>query len=256
MLLVAVLAVAGSIGLFGCATPGQPHMYALGAPPDDGQVLDLAAADGALLGRVPSFVAVVGGAEAFAYDPFTDHFYIRRAQSNRFLVVDRPARAIKRSFEVAGWPAGRADLTVDPARQNLWLAEPDAPVLWETRRDGRLLRRLTLPGLSAPVTGLAYDVRGERLLIAGAVGLEWRARADGRVLATFAPPQAIQPGILAYDAARGEIFAVAAEEGGAGLQTVVVFDATGVFLRRWALPLDGPRIEGLDVGDRALLRLF
>src|ERR1700690_1398515 len=86
-----------AFGGAGCATPGALHVYSLASTAHE-TVRDTGP-EGAV--DMPSFVAPNEILMGLAYDPFTDHFFLRLAPGNHFRVVDRPARAIKREFNVA-----------------------------------------------------------------------------------------------------------------------------------------------------------
>ena len=91
-------ALATLLLLAGCATPGPLHRYSTSA--DSPAEIHDAGSDGTRA-SVPSFLAVGERLVGFAYDPFTDHFFLRLAPGDLIRVVDRPARAIKREFTVA-----------------------------------------------------------------------------------------------------------------------------------------------------------
>src|SRR5476649_2756664 len=86
----------GAFGGAGCATPGALHVYSLASAAHE--TVHDTGPEGAT--DVPSFIAPDEILTGLAYDPFTDHFFLRLAPGNHFRVVDRPARTIKREFKV------------------------------------------------------------------------------------------------------------------------------------------------------------
>src|SRR5471032_2047214 len=130
-LLLAAALCALALGGGGCATPGPLHVYSLASPtaPDIADRGPEPALD------VPSFLAAGETVTGFAYDPFTDHFFLRLAPGNRIRVVDRPARAVKREFVVSGLPAtGGGDLAVRPRDGHIFLVHPTEPMVIELTR--------------------------------------------------------------------------------------------------------------------------
>src|SRR5436190_17530024 len=112
----ALLCVALALG--GCATPGPMHVYftGSGAP----EVIGDAGGDRQV--DVPSFLEPEDALTGLAYDPFTDHLFLRLAPGNQIRVVDRPARAIKREFTIDGLSAaGGGDLAVRPRDGHIFL---------------------------------------------------------------------------------------------------------------------------------------
>src|SRR6185436_8779329 len=97
------------LALAGCATPGPWHVY-LGDAPAPTVVVDVS---GDARTEVPSFLEPEDQLTGLAYDPFTDHLFLRLAPGNKIRVVDRPARAIKREFTIESLSTtGGGDLAV------------------------------------------------------------------------------------------------------------------------------------------------
>lgn len=224
------------------------HIYSL-ASPTAAEIDDQGHAEAR---AVPSFLEPDDRVTGFAYDPFTDHFFLRLAPGNRIRVVDRPARAIKREFTVRELPtSGGGDLAVRPRSGRLYFVHPAEPSLVETSRLCEFIRLLPLHDLAAPAAGVAFDSLRDELLVlsAGADGgsLVTRRALDGTKLTAIALPRRAR-GPLAFDAEKRELYARAAEAGGAFL----VFDEQGKFLRTHAAAAP----EFLDLGPRSFLRVF
>ena len=159
-----LFAAAAALALAGCATPGPLHLYTA-ASPSPASVRDLGGEPPATA-EVPSYLESGETLTGFAYDPFTDHFFLRLAPGNKIRVIDRPARKIKREFTVAQLPAaGGGDLAVRPATGHIFFAHPSEPALIETSRLGEFIRAIPLETLTAPPGGVAYDSAHDRLLI-------------------------------------------------------------------------------------------
>ncbi|HUR58325.1 MAG TPA: hypothetical protein VM029_11485 [Opitutaceae bacterium] len=200
--------------------------------------------------EVSSFLATGEKITGFAYDPFTDHFFLRLAPGNLIRVVDRPARAVKREFVVAGLPAnGGGDLAVKPRTGHIFFLHADEARVSESTRLGKWERSFKLEGLTSPPQGIAYDAtRDELLVLDGTSNAEARITRydfEGRRGSTIALAQAVQPS-LAFDSDTREIYAPLAGAGG----EVGVFDEQGRLLRK----LHGGR--WIDVGPRSFVRVF
>jgi len=104
-----------ALGGGGCATPGTLHVYTV----DHEKPATVARRPWRTTPlEVPSFIKEGERLTGFAYDPFTDHFFLRLAPGDRMRVVDRPARAVKREFAIGTDPASRGgDMAVRPARR-------------------------------------------------------------------------------------------------------------------------------------------
>jgi len=241
---LAAAIVAG--GLEGCATRGPLHVYSIAANPTT--VLDLGDENAS---AVPSFLAPGESVIGFAYDPFTDHFFLRLAPGNRIRVIDRPARAIKRELELERVPPGAAgsrDLAVRPRDGHLFATHPTAPALIELTRFGRFVREIPLERLTSAPAGVAYDSLGDRLLVLDGDDTRRVSIHDlvGRVLGAIPLARRVDPS-LAFDSEQRELYAPLAGEAA----TIAVFDETGKLVR--TLPQPG---RFVDVGPRSLVRVF
>lgn len=239
------LAVLLALALSGCATKGPLHVYAVGDGTDR-PILDRGP-DGDATG--PSFLKPHEQLTGLAYDPNTDHFFLRLAPGNRIRVVDRPARAVKREFDIAGAPAGGGDLAVRPLTGHLYLLGAGPAQVLRATRLGQYLGAFTLAGATAPLAGLAYDPARDRLLALGADGRRVTMHGrDGAPQGELRLASPAGPG-LAFDADARELHAPLPGRPG----EVGVFDEQGN-LRR-TLPL--PASSGLfDVGPRSFIRIF
>ena len=229
----------------GCATPGPLHVYSLAAA-SLATVRDSGADTTA---EVPSFIKPGEMLAGFAYDPFTDHFFLRLAPGNVIRVVDRPARAIKREFRVGELSStGGGDLAIRPRDGHVFALEPTARDAVECTRLGEYVRRIPLEGLSTGPSGITYDVTRDQFFVL-TIDPTPRITAhslDGRILSAVELDREVKPGSLAYDSERREFYAPLAPDGAIG-----VFSEEGR-LRRM--------IHGLatfvDVGPRSFLRMF
>jgi hypothetical protein len=230
----------------GCATPGPLHVYALPGAHAEG-VSDLG--PDTPPAEIPSYLAPGELVTGFAYDPFTDHFFLRLAPGNRIRVVDRPARAVKREFPAENTPdSGGGDLAVRPRDGHLFLCHPTDPTLIELNRFGKFVRTIALSGLNRAPSGVAYDMTRDRLLVLAFTPDASVKTFDlaGRALATAKLDRAVATGALGYDADRREIYTPLA--GGAPL---------GVFDEQGHLQRTLPTVAAfLDLGPRSFLRMF
>lgn len=253
------------LGLGGCATPGNLHVYSLAAT-DLTQVRNTAATEAGQAEErdAPSFLGE-DTLTGFGYDPYTDHFFLRLAPGNQIRVVDRPDRSIKREFTVAEMPVtGGGDLAVKPRNGHIFLVHPTEPALIELTRLAGFVRVIRLAEMSGPPTGVAYDAgRDVLLVLAGKAGTGAQAEAgaqvvtyalEGRRLGTITLEREVA-GSLAFDAEMREFYAPllptgtgASATAGAGIG---VFDETGKLKRTL-------RSEAafVDVGQRSLIRMF
>jgi hypothetical protein len=232
------------VGLTGCATPGPLHVYSV-ASPTASVVIDASPAGTA---EVASFLADGEKITGFAYDPFTDHFFLRLAPGNLIRVVDRPAKAVKREFVVAGLPVnGGGDLAVKPRTGHIFFLHPDEARVSESTRLGKWERSFALEGLAVPAKGIAYDATRDQLLVleAGAEAKVTWFDFAGRRVSSITLAQAVQPS-LAFDSDAREIYAPLAVAGG----DIGVFDEQGRLLRKT------PGGPWLDVGPRSFVRVF
>ncbi len=231
----------------GCATPGPLHVYSLEGRGADRVVRDHGNGTTA---TVPGFLEADDTVTGFAYDPFTDHFFLRLAPGNALRVVDRPARAIKREFTVEGLPAaGGGDLALRPRDGHLFFLAPagEAPAIYEVTRYGKLLRRFDLAGHTAAPLGVAFDLARDQLLVLSADGRRvvrhdlQGARVGELTLGAAAGPA------LAFDS-EARVFYAPLRSEPASLGT---FDETGRPLR----PAPGAG-NFVDIGQRSLIRVF
>ena len=238
-------ALAGTVlGAVGCATRGPLHVYTLTS--DSGQpVLD--SGDGRTA-TVPSFLEREDRVSGFAYDPFTDHFFLRLDPGDRIRVVDRPARAIKREFEIAGAPRGGGDLALRPRDGHLFLLAPQPGQILETTRLGKLLGEFVLAG-TGRVTGLALDTSQDRLLALGPDGQRVTVHdLRGQFVRELRLDRAVGPA-LAFDSDQREFYAPRRDHP----EEITVFDEFGRFVRTHP----APKATGfVAVGQRSLVRVF
>ncbi len=247
----AALLLAGLLGLSGCMTPGPNHVYLAPASGEGASILDLA--EGQPEVEVPTCLASGERVLGVAYDPFTDHLFLRLAPGNHVRVVDRPARSIKREFEVAGLPpTGGGDLAIRSRDRHLFFVHPTEPALVESTLYGEFVRRIPLEGMSVPPAGLAYDQQHNQLLTltGGDLATISVFDLDGHRLHGISLGRNVLPGTLAYDSEAAELY-VALE----GEHAVGVFDLTGALRRKLPIPA-APDRPFLDVGPRSFLRVF
>ena len=229
------------LGLVGCATPGPLHVYAL-ATGEATSIVDSAGADSV---ELPSFLAPGETVTGFAFDPFTDHFFLRLAPGNRIRVVDRPARAVKREFTAEKLPAtGGGDLAVRPRDGHLFFIVPSEAALVETDRFGKFIRKIVLPDRAG---GVACDIKNDELIVLYAAG-RTAARIDrtGKAVTPFPLSHPIASRALGYDSERREFYAPLFEG-----KEIGVFSAHGQLQR--TIPVSA---KFLDVGPRSFLRMF
>jgi hypothetical protein len=113
---------------------------------------------------VSSFLEPGDQVLGFAYDPYTDHFFLRLDPGNRVRVVDRPARAIKREFSVAGLPEGGGDLAIRPRDGHVFFLLSGKPDVLESTRLGKEARRFTLAGISGAIA-IAYNATDDSFFV-------------------------------------------------------------------------------------------
>ncbi len=242
--------------LGGCATPGPLHVYSVVAP--KAEIVRDTGSD-ATTATVPSFLKTGETLVGFAYDPFTDHFFLRLAPGDRIRVVDRPARAVKREFTVAGLalastsPRG-GDLAIRPRDGHVFAAHSTQPAVVEFNRFGEIARTLPLATLNAPPAALAFDVARDHLLALSGGDLARVTTHDltGQRVSAVALDRDVTLTVLAYDSEQRELYAPLAREAAIG-----VFDEQGHLVRTIPLPPDSTAgATLLDVGPRSFLRLF
>lgn len=239
------LALASLFSLAGCATPGPLHVYTIAAT-SERAVVDRR---GEQRQTQPSFLATEERLGGFAYDPFTDHFFLRLAPGNRIRVVDRPARAIKREFEIAGLPLpGEGDMAVRPRDGHLFLLVEGGRQIAEATRLGALRRIFPLPEPATPASGLAYDRTRDELLVLHATG---RQGVRVTMAGVASPPVTLDHDVgaaLAFDAVARELYALSPD--GAA---VLIFSEAGHLLRA---ERNAEHASVLDVGPRSFIRVF
>ncbi len=234
-----------ALGGAGCATSGPLHVYSLAS--DAHETVHDTGPEGAT--DIASFLAPKETVTGLAYDPYTDHFFLRLAPGNRIRVVDRPARAIKREFTVAELPKTiGGDLAIRPRDGHVFALVPTASAVVEFARYGEFVRRFELAGLAAVPAGLAYDPVNNRLFVLSGQtpALITTHALDGRQVASLALDQPITPASLAYDAEKKEFYVPLDHADRIG-----VFGEDGHL--RTTLP--DPAIF-VDVGPRSFLRMF
>jgi len=236
------------LALAGCATPGPNHTYvaATGAAP----ILDLAT--GVSMTEAPSHLRAADDIYGIAYDPFTDHLFLRIAPGNFIRVIDRPARAIKYDFKVEGLPEGPGDLAIRSRDRHLFFVHPTKPVLVESTLFGKHVRDIPLEALQGPPAGVAYDQKLNRFLIltGGDLASVATYSLDGKRLGAVALDRNVLLTALAFDSVAREIYVPLHDESAIG-----VFDLKGHLLRALPIPAAHGR-DHVDVGPRSFIRLF
>ena len=232
----------------GCSTPGPLHLYSIAE--GSAMVHDAALEAHDVARDIPSYLAPGDSLTGFAYDPYTDHFFLRLAPGNHIRVVDRPARKIKRE-ETLNEPAnsGVGDLAVSPRDGHLFLVDGADNEVIEATRFGKVVRRIALQGLATPAAAIAFDMERDQLLVLG---------PDGRSISVFDRAGASQGAFilerrarpsLGVDSAKHELYAPLAD----GPDNVGVFDEHGHCLRTLPIPR-GDRF--IDVGPHSFFRMF
>lgn len=245
-----VFAVAAAVlaTLSGCSTPGPTHAYLANRIQDP--IVDII--DGRPEAKVPSYLGSVNELYGLAYDPFTDHLFLRVFPGDFIRVIDRPARKIKRSFFVESLPPGRGDLAIRSVDRHLFFAHPEKPEIVETNLHGKLVRTIVLAGFQGAPAGVAYDQKNDRLLILAGGDLDRVDTYDlqGRRLSGVALDRKVSLASLAYDSAAGLYYAPLADT-----RIIGVFDLEGRLVRSISTQDDAPH-GFVDVGQRSLIRMF
>lgn len=240
-----LLAAFSLLALSGCATPGPLHLYTTASTQP---LLITDSGDGQTI-AVPTFLAPGETLTGLAYDPFTDHLFLRLAPGNLIRVVDRPARTIKRTYTVAELPTtAGGDLAVRPRDGHIFFAHPTLPALVETDRFGAFVRTITLATLNAPPAGIAYDSARNQLLClnGGDLARITTHTLDGARVTSVALDRTVALHTLAFDSDTRELYLPLASSAALG-----VFDLEGHLLRTLPQPA-----AFIDLGPRSLLRLF
>ncbi len=201
---------------------------------------------------MPAFVGPGEHVLGLAYEPYTDHLFLRLFPGNHVRVIDRPARAIKREFVAPRLPLGGHDLAVRSRDRHIFFTDPTAPALFQTDPQGRLVAYHRLEGLDAPAWGLAHDPLRDELLVLARETSDRVHRFDarGRALGEVPLEEPVQGVSLGFDADARKFYASLADASAIG-----VFDEQGRLLRRLPRPA-AERETFLDIGPRSLLRLF
>lgn len=234
-----------------CSTPGPAHGY-LYSPTLGNTVRDIDPRSGKELAITPAFVESGERVVALAYDPFTDHLFLRIFPGNFVRVVDRPANAIKRTFRAPSLPLGGHDFAIRSRDRHFFFSSGLEAALIETNINGELRAHIPLVGLAAPVWGVAHDAeRDELLVLAHEISDRvHRFRTDGTLVAELPLETAVSGVSLAYDAVTRTYFASLADGSAIG-----VFDAKGRLLRLLPRP-SAEREMFIDIGARSLVRMF
>jgi len=188
-----------------------------------------------------------------AYDPFTDHFFLRLAPGNQFRVVDRPDRSIKREFAAPKVPAdGGGDLAIRSRDRHLFLSHATQPALIEITLHGRFVRTIRLAGQTAPPRGVAYNQSRHHLYILreGDPRSVQRFDLDGHDLGRIELAHDVWPHTLAFDSDAQEFYAQLRAN-----HRIGVFSFDGRLLRTLENP-SPTNLRHFDVGPRSFLRLF
>lgn len=245
-LLTALACVA--LGGAGCSTPGPNHAY-LGSRAENPIIDRLPGAPDA---PISTFLNEVSELYGIAYDPFTDHLFLRVLPGNYVRVIDRPAGKIKRSFSVPGLTPGAGDLAIRSIDRHLFFVQPDRPELLETNLTGHTVRTITLEGMQGVPRGVAYDQKRDRLLI-----LQDGPRAcittydlAGKPVGSITLDRGVRPTSLAFDSVANEFYVPLSDQPAVG-----VFNLQGRFLRH-VDTASGQSHDYVDVGPRSLIRMF
>ena len=204
------------------------------------------------LAQIPAFVQEGEQVIGLAYDPYTDHLFLRIFPGNRIRVLDRPAAKVKRVFQAPNLPLGGHDLSIRPRDRHLFFSDSTGPALIETDLYGALEGYIRLAGLDRPVSGVAYDsAKDQFIVLPEAAGNRLlRFSLTGSPVGKLRLEQAVQGNSLAYDPVTGSCYASLADGSAIG-----VFDEKGRLLRTLPRPAAGREVF-LDIGPRSLLRLF
>ncbi|MBC8011282.1 MAG: hypothetical protein H7067_14440 [Burkholderiales bacterium] len=215
-------------------------------------IRDVDPRDGAEISQIPAYVEEGEQVVGLAYDPYTDHLFIRIFPGNFIRVVDRPAAKVKRVFQARSLPLGGHDFAIRSRDRHLFFTDPTAPALIETDLNGELQNYITLGGLEKPVWGVAHDLRSDELLILATQTSDrvLRYSLAGKLVSELPLEQPVQGVSLAYDSVEQLHYASLADGSAIG-----VFDHKGRLLRRMSRP-PAEREVFIDIGPRSLLRLF
>jgi len=232
----------------GCATPGPNHAYLANFA--EHPVIDVR--PGSPDVAVPTYLPFLRELYGIAYDPFTDHLFLRTSPGNFVQVIDRPARKIKRTFTVQGLPPGRGDIAIRSRDRHLFFIHPALPAIVETTLYGVIVRTITLENVPSPPAGIAYDQKHNHLLVLQGGDLAHVGTYDlkGKRLSGVALDRNVRLVSLAYDSVASEFYVPLLDEPAVG-----IFGPDGHFLRRLSSS-DDQSHDYVDVGERSLIRMF
>ncbi len=218
-------------------------MYSLA---NDGEERPIVDRGGDATAEAPSFLTAEDKLLGFAYDPFTDHFFLRLAPGNKIRVVDRPARRIKREFEIdRAELATGGDLAIRPRDGHVFFL--GAGTIVETTRLGQVVRTLPLRDFGAAPMGIAYDAQTDRLLLLDAAGRRVFDCDFAGIRRREIQLESSGASSLGFDAERRELYAPLRDRPG----EIGAFDETGKLVRTH--PAAGAFV---DVGPRSFVRVF
>lgn len=235
--------------LTGCATRGPNHVYLTTAASPE--VHDLGPSSARIADAVKSGEQALG----LAYDFNTDHLFVRIAPAQVIRVIERPSGKILREMPLPeeSHIHSPADLAIRSRDRHLFAIHPDGRSVMELTLFGETIRRIELTGLAGPVSGLAYDQRGDRLLILSAAGDRAQVGAvtpDGNVTYYVTLAAAVSAITLGYDSDAQHYFVPLADGVSLG-----EFDAAGNLVTTHPAAGAGP-ITAIDAGPRSLVRVF
>jgi uncharacterized protein YjiK len=241
---LALLALA--LGGGGCATQGPNHVYL--TTQSSAAIQDLGPSSAVVADVIPTGESALG----LAYDFNTDHLFVRLEGSIR--VIERPSGKILREMPLPDDLRGKgpADLAIRSGDRHLFAAHPDGLSVVELTLFGETVRRIKLSGVTGDIRGLAYDQRGDCLLVLGAADGQThvgRVAPDGNVTYYVTLAGAVSAVSLGYDSDAQRFFVPLADG-----HTLGEFDAKGALVRTHALT--GGAITAIDAGPRSFVRVF
>jgi hypothetical protein len=198
----------------------------------------------------PSFLEEADVVTGFAYDPFTDHFFLRLAPGNQIRVVDRPAQAIKREFAIDGLAVPSAgDMAVRPRDGHLFLLQENGRAVAEASRLGKMIRTFPFTPTSTEGVAIALDPKAEQFFVLHSDGRritihDLTGRQSGEVTLEQRAGK-----FLGFDAEKNEFYTTSAD----GAATFLVFTREGRLKSAYPLPLPTAFI---DIGPRSFVRVF
>jgi hypothetical protein len=245
--LLAVLA-AVVLGGGGCTTGGPNHVYfAAGA---DAAIHDFGPSGSDLARAVASGERVLG----LACDFNTDHLFLRIAPAQVIRVIERPSGKALREMPLSPELSSErsADLAIRSSDRHLFAAHPDGRSVVELTLFGEFVRRIELAGLPAPIGGLAYDQKNDRILVltAGNPAQVGTFTPGGHVMHDMTIAETVAPVSLGYDSDSQHCF-VPLVDG----QTLGEFNAHGALVSKIPVGAGAP-VTALDAGPRSFVRVF